>query len=71
MKGYKISNGFINYSPGDFYCPYCEHHHTDEDEYYYHKMDSSPDQTAKVKCRNCRKSFKITYDYTGEVHGFK
>lgn len=71
MSCIKIGNAIVCCSPGDFNCPYCNHLHTDENEYYLKKMDKSEDCIAKIKCKKCRKLFAITYDYTGKVHGFK
>ena len=70
MKGCRIGNGFIDYSLGDFECPWCKYHHTDEDEKYYHKMDKSEYGEVRVRCQKCKKLFWITSDYMGNVHGF-
>ena len=71
MNGYRIGNAFIDFSYGDFCCPYCEYYHVDLGEYYYRRMESAQYGIAKVRCASCRKMFSITTDFTGKVHAFK
>ena len=65
MLGFKIGNGFVDFSYSFFKCPSCKHEHLEND--YIKKLEKSKNYLTYINCKGCKKKLGVTVNYMGDV----
>lgn len=69
MIGFKIHNGFIDFTNTSFSCPSCNEKYEDNEDKYVEKINESKDFIIKIKCI-CKQKFNLTVNYMGDYVTF-